>query len=40
MEFESTPITGAYIVRMNKIEDERGFFARLFCQEEFKAQGL
>lgn len=40
MEFESTPISGAYIVRMNKIEDERGFFARLFCQEEFKAQGL
>ncbi|MFT7213599.1 MAG: dTDP-4-dehydrorhamnose 3,5-epimerase [Granulosicoccus sp.] len=40
MEFESTPISGAYIVRMNKIKDERGFFARLFCQEEFKAQGL
>lgn len=40
MEFEPTPISGAYIVRMNKIEDERGFFARLFCQDEFKAQGI
>jgi dTDP-4-dehydrorhamnose 3,5-epimerase len=40
MEFEPTPISGAYIVRMNKIEDERGFFARLFCQEEFKTQRL
>jgi dTDP-4-dehydrorhamnose 3,5-epimerase len=40
MEFESTPIDGAYIVRMKKIEDERGFFARLFCQKEFKDQGL
>lgn len=40
MEFETTPINGAYVVRMKKIEDERGFFARLFCQDEFKAQGL
>ena len=40
MEYEPTPISGAYIVRMNKIEDDRGFFARLFCQDEFKAQGL
>ena len=40
MEFEATSINGAYIVRMNKIEDERGFFARLFCQDEFKAQGM
>ncbi|MDB4223623.1 dTDP-4-dehydrorhamnose 3,5-epimerase family protein [Granulosicoccus sp.] len=40
MEFEATPISGAYLVSMNKIEDERGFFARLFCQSEFKNQGL
>lgn len=40
MEFEATPISGAFIVRMNKIADERGFFARSFCQNEFKAQGI
>ena len=40
MDFEPTNISGAYIVRMNKLEDERGFFARLFCQEEFKTHGI
>lgn len=40
MDFAATPINGAYIVRMNKLEDERGFFARVFCQEEFRAHGL
>jgi dTDP-4-dehydrorhamnose 3,5-epimerase len=40
MEFSETPLTGAYIVRLKRIEDNRGFFARGFCQAEFAAQGL
>ena len=40
MEFTSTKIDGLHIVDLNKIEDERGFFARAFCSEEFSAMGL
>lgn len=40
MEIEPTPISDAYLIRMNKIEDERGFFARLFCQDIFRAHGM
>jgi len=40
MEFQKTAINGAYIVTLSKIEDERGFFARTFCQQEFVDAGL
>ncbi len=40
MIFTATPLHGAYLVDMNRAEDERGFFARSFCVEEFAAQGL
>lgn len=40
MDFIQTPLEGAYLVDLNKIGDERGFFARLFCQDEFKKHGL
>jgi dTDP-4-dehydrorhamnose 3,5-epimerase len=40
MIFLPTPIPGARIVRMNKISDHRGYFARGWCTEEFRAQGL
>ena len=40
MEFKNTKIDGLHIVDLNKIEDERGFFARAFCSEEFNAMGL
>ena len=40
MKFTQTKLDGAYIIELNKIEDERGFFARAWCQEEFKAHGL
>lgn len=33
-------IEGLAIVDLKRIEDERGFFARTFCQEEFKKAGL
>jgi dTDP-4-dehydrorhamnose 3,5-epimerase len=35
-----TGIAGAYLVELEKIEDERGFFARTFCANEFGRRGL
>lgn len=40
MIFEETPLAGAYIVRLQRIEDDRGFFARTFCEREFAAKDL
>lgn len=40
MIFTPTELEGAYLIELRKIEDERGFFARAFCGEEFAAQGL
>jgi dTDP-4-dehydrorhamnose 3,5-epimerase len=40
MIFEPTPIVGAYVVRLEPREDERGFFARTFCADEFEAAGI
>jgi dTDP-4-dehydrorhamnose 3,5-epimerase len=38
--FEETALRGAYTIELQRIEDERGFFARSFCAEEFAAHGL
>ncbi|MGI9428911.1 MAG: dTDP-4-dehydrorhamnose 3,5-epimerase [Bythopirellula sp.] len=35
MQFQETPIPGAYTVDLEKRGDDRGFFARAFCQREF-----
>lgn len=40
MIFTETRITGAYRVEPERYADERGFFARTWCREEFKAHGL
>lgn len=40
MIFAETKLKGACIVEVEKKEDERGFFARTFCQHELEAQGL
>jgi dTDP-4-dehydrorhamnose 3,5-epimerase len=40
MIFEQTQIHGAYVVELERREDERGFFARGWCQREFEAHGL
>jgi dTDP-4-dehydrorhamnose 3,5-epimerase len=40
MTFDETPIPGAWLVGLERRGDERGFFARLFCAEEFGAHGL
>lgn len=40
MQFQDTNLSGAWIISLNELTDERGFFARSFCQEEFKNHGL
>jgi dTDP-4-dehydrorhamnose 3,5-epimerase len=40
MKFEETPLRGAFVVELERLQDERGFFARSFCEREFAAHGL
>jgi dTDP-4-dehydrorhamnose 3,5-epimerase len=40
MRFDPAPIAGAWIVRLEPRRDERGFFARTFCVDEFETAGL
>jgi dTDP-4-dehydrorhamnose 3,5-epimerase len=40
MIFTATKIPGAYLVDLEKLEDERGFFARRWCERVFAEQGL
>lgn len=40
MRFTELPLAGAYRVELEPRVDARGFFARLFCAEEFAAHGL
>lgn len=40
MIFESAPIAGAFRIQPERVVDDRGFFARVFCVEEFRQHGL
>lgn len=40
MKVITTPIAGVFIVEPERVEDERGFFARTWCQREFADHGL
>jgi len=40
LNFVAMPLLGAYVVEPTLIEDERGFFARSFCRDEFQTLGL
>lgn len=40
MIFTETPLAGAYVIDIQRLEDERGFFARTWCQREYAAHGL
>ena len=40
MLFWETKLPGAFVIELQKHEDERGFFARAWCQKEFEARGL
>ena len=40
MIFKETPLAGAFVLEAERIEDERGFFARSYSRGEFEAHGL
>src|SRR2546421_12458110 len=40
MIFTETPLKGAFLIDLEKRGDDRGFFARAFCEKEFGTQQL
>jgi dTDP-4-dehydrorhamnose 3,5-epimerase len=40
MFFTETRVKGAYVIDLERRADDRGFFARAWCQKEFQTQGL
>ena len=39
-DFHPTPLEGLWVMQRKPIKDQRGFFCRFFCAEEFQAAGL
>src|SRR5262245_65491917 len=40
MRFRPLEISGLWLVELEKLEDERGFFSRVFCSDTFRERGL
>jgi len=40
MIFSETAVDGAYVIDLEPVQDDRGFFARAFCKDEFATLGL
>jgi dTDP-4-dehydrorhamnose 3,5-epimerase len=40
MIFHKTPLQDARVIELEKRGDDRGFFARFFCEQEFGKEGL
>jgi len=40
MMFQEAELKGVFIIDPERVEDERGFFARTWCQQEFQTNGL
>ena len=40
MIFRETELAGAFLIEPERLEDERGFFARTWCAEEARAHGI
>ncbi|MFK5893279.1 MAG: dTDP-4-dehydrorhamnose 3,5-epimerase [Pseudomonadota bacterium] len=40
MIFKETKLQGAFVIEINKIGDERGFFGRSWCKKEIEEAGL
>ena len=40
MIFTETKLKGAFVIDIERLADDRGFFARSFCEKEFKDHGL
>ena len=40
MKFTETSLKGAFVIELEKLGDDRGFFARYFCAREYEQHGL
>ena len=40
MIFTETDLPGVFLIDLEKLGDDRGFFARAFCQDQFRNHGL
>jgi dTDP-4-dehydrorhamnose 3,5-epimerase len=40
VKFCETPIAGAWLIDLDRIQDERGYFARAWCRDELAKHGL
>lgn len=40
MKFHTLPLSSAYLIEVEALEDNRGFFGRTFCRETLKTRGL
>ena len=40
MKYHQTPLAGAFVIETERIQDDRGYFARTFDQLEFEERGL
>lgn len=40
MIFTETRLKGAFFIHLERLDDERGFFARSWCEQEFQAHGI
>ena len=40
MRFTELPVAGAFVIDLDPIEDDRGFFARSYGENEFRERGL
>jgi len=40
MKFVETRLNGAFLIEPERLTDDRGFFARVFCRKEFEPYGL
>lgn len=40
MKFTETAIEGMWLIDLSPIGDERGFFARTYCEQEFSERGI
>ena len=40
MRFTELPLKGAFLIEIEPHFDERGYFARTFCHQEFNSRGL
>ena len=40
MIFSQTKLKGAFIIEPERLEDERGFFSRIWCKREFQTHSL